>query len=62
MAAYSKADIERIVREVVGSLDKAQPTAKKNYTSTEFEGRRLVGIYSDMNEAIEAASARLFVQ
>ena len=57
MASISQADIEKIVREVVGSLGKSQPSATaKAYTSTEYEGRKLIGVYSDMNDAIAAAS------
>ncbi len=56
MAAISQADIEKIVREVVGSLGQKPATTTKEYTSTEYQGRKLVGVYSDMNEAIAAAS------
>ncbi len=54
MAEISKADIELIVKQVVNSLGTA-PKSTAKYTSTEYEGRRLIGIYSDMNEAIAAA-------
>ena len=56
MAAISQADIEKIVREVVGSLGQKPDTTSSKYTSTEYEGRKLIGIYSDMNDAIAAAS------
>ena len=54
MAELSKADIELIVKQVVNSLGSAPKSAAK-FTSTEYEGRKLLGIYSDMNEAIAAA-------
>ncbi len=58
MAAMSQADIEKIVRQVMQGLGETKTTAtESNYTSTRYAGRQLVGIYSDMNEAIEAASA-----
>lgn len=58
MAEITKADIEKIVKEVVGSLGgKATPATTAEYTSTHFQGRKLLGIYSDMNEAIDAASS-----
>ena len=56
MAVISQADIEKIVREVVGSLGQKPATTSSSYTSTEYQGRKLVGVYSDMNEAIAAAS------
>jgi len=57
MAAISRSDIEKIVREVVGSLgNSAAASSTASYTSTHFEGRKLLGIYSDMNEAIDAAT------
>ncbi len=57
MAAITKADIEKIVKEVVGSLsgNSASVSSAASYTSTHYEGRKLLGIYSDMNEAIDAA-------
>ncbi len=57
MADFTKADIEKIVRQVVGSLEgKPQKAESKGYSSTEYNGRKLIGIYSDMNEAIADAS------
>ena len=55
MAAITKADIEKIVREVVGSMGAVNTASAGSYTSTQYEGRKLLGIYSDMNEAIAAA-------
>ena len=57
MAEISKADIEKIVREIVGNLGGSTVnTTAPSYTSTHFEGRKLIGIYSDMNEAIDSAA------
>ncbi len=55
MSQISKADIEQIVKQVVDSMGVA-PKNQATYTSTEYNGRKLIGIYSDMNEAIAAAS------
>lgn len=56
MAEISRSEVEQIVRMVVNGLGTVAPvTNKKAYTNTEYGGRRLVGIYSDMNEAIAAA-------
>ena len=54
MAEVTKAEIEIIVKQVVGALG-TQVSKPKSYTSTEYQGRKLIGIYSDMNEAISSA-------
>jgi len=51
MANITEAEIRRIVEAIVGGT---APTAAR-WTSTEYNGRKLLGIYADMNEAIEAA-------
>ncbi len=59
MAAISQKEIENIVRQVMGALGESkQPSVCQTapYTSTEYNGRKLIGIYSDMNAAIDAAS------
>lgn len=56
MAEISQAEIEKIVKQVIGSLEQAGASAPAaSYSSTEYQGRKLIGIFSDMNEAIEAA-------
>ncbi len=57
MSEISKADIELIVKQVVGAMSGAQTKAVSSaqYSSTGYEGRSFVGVYSDMNEAIAAA-------
>ena len=59
MAEVSRSEVEQIVRMVLSGLETtAAPSEnKKLYTSTEYNGRKLIGIYSDMNEAIAAAGA-----
>ena len=51
MANISEAEIRKIVENIVRGMD----TPKSGWTSTSYEGRKLIGIYSDMNEAIDAA-------
>ena len=51
MANISEAEIRKIVENIVRGMD----APKSGYTSTSYEGRKLIGIYSDMNEAIDAA-------
>ncbi|MBQ5833598.1 MAG: aldehyde dehydrogenase, partial [Clostridia bacterium] len=53
MATYSEADIRKIVEAIVKNTAGAASSA--SYTSTTYNGRRLIGIYEDMNEAIDAA-------
>ena len=63
MAEINQAQIEAIVRQVItgiqgGAAKESAPQAKVegvSFTSTEYNGRKLIGIYADMNEAIEAA-------
>ena len=57
MAQISENEIRDIVAKVISNM--SAPAAEKtatNYDSTQYEGRRLIGIYSDMNKAIEAAN------
>lgn len=51
MANISEAEIRKIVENVVRSMD----VPKSEWTSTSYNGRAYVGIFSDMNEAIDAA-------
>ncbi len=52
MAQITEAEIRKIVEAIVKGG--AASTAKR-WTSTEYNGRTLLGIYADMNEAIDAA-------
>ena len=51
MANITEAEIRKIVESII----KGASSAPEGYTSTEYAGRKLIGIYSDMNEAIDAA-------
>ena len=52
MANITEAEIRKIVENIINGTANAP---KANWTSTEYNGRKLIGIYADMNEAIEAA-------
>ena len=51
MANITEAEIRKIVESII----KGNTTGAKYYSSTEYNGRKLIGIYADMNEAIDAA-------
>lgn len=51
MANITEAEIRKIVENII----KGASSSKAEWTSTEYCGRKLVGVYSDMNEAIDAA-------
>ena len=52
MANITEAEIRKIVENIVKGTSTG---ASKGYTSAEYNGRRLLGIYDDMNDAIDAA-------
>ncbi|MBQ9117068.1 MAG: aldehyde dehydrogenase EutE [Clostridia bacterium] len=62
MANITEEEIRRIVESIVAGAKapaaKAAeaPVAAKEWDSTQYHGRKLIGIYSDMNEAIENAN------
>ena len=52
MANITEAEIRKIVENIIKGNTAA---AGRGWTSTEYNGRKLIGIYADMNDAIEAA-------
>ena len=52
MANITEAEIRRIVENIIKGNAGSAASA---WTSTEYNGRKLIGIYADMNEAIDAA-------
>ena len=54
---WTEAQIEEVVASVIRSLGKDAPVARDEWDSTSYNGRRLVGVFTDMNDAIEAAIA-----
>ncbi len=57
MSDMTQTQIEKIVREVVTNLKTVNKSDISDYTSTSFKGRKFIGIFSDMNKAIEAAES-----
>ena len=58
MANITEEEIRRIVESIVSGAKPAEEHGKeteRDWCSTSYKGRRLIGIYSDMNEAIENA-------
>ena len=55
----TEAQINEIVSRVVSEFKKpaAAPAAAKEWDATQYQGRRLVGVYETMEEAIEQANA-----
>ena len=54
---WTEADIESIVSSVLKSLGTGVPAAKGEWNSTSYSGRKLIGIFEDMKDAIDAATA-----
>ena len=52
-APISEAEIRQVVSQV---LNRMQTGTAASWDSTQYGGRKLVGIFEDMNEAIEAAN------
>lgn len=53
---WTESKIEEVVAAVLKSLGR-QSTASKNWDATQYNGRKFIGVYADMNDAIDAASA-----
>lgn len=59
MANISESEIRRIVESVLAKSGAARTEDKasgREWDSVQYKGRKLIGIYSDMNEAIENAN------
>ncbi len=54
---WTEAQIEEVVSAVLKNLGGGSPQKKCGWDSTQYDGRRLIGVYADMNDAIDAASA-----
>ncbi|MBQ8323496.1 MAG: aldehyde dehydrogenase EutE [Clostridia bacterium] len=54
---WTEAQIEEVVASVIKSLGGGVSTARSDWDSTQYNGRKLIGIYADMNDAIDAATA-----
>lgn len=54
---WTEAQIEDVVAKVVKELGGEVSTARKDWDATQYEGRKFIGVYADMNDAIDAATA-----
>ena len=54
---WTEAQIEEVVASVIKSLGNGVSTVRSDWDSTQYHGRKLIGIYADMNDAIDAATA-----
>ena len=54
---WTEAQIEEVVKRVISGLSGASESARREWSAEEYEGRRFVGVYADMNDAICAATA-----
>ena len=53
---WTQAQIEEVISAVLKNLQQETPAVKNNWDSTQYNGRKLIGIYADMNDAIDAAT------
>ena len=53
---WNEAQIDEVVSLVLNNLGVSASPVMDNWDSTQFKGRKLVGVYTDMNEAIEVAT------
>ncbi|MBE5751490.1 MAG: aldehyde dehydrogenase EutE [Clostridiales bacterium] len=54
---WTEAQIEQVIAQVINNLGGAASTVRNDWDSTQYNGRKLIGIYADMNDAIDAATA-----
>ena len=54
---WTEAQIEEVVASVLKNLRNETPTAKTGYDGAQYGGRKYIGVYEDMNDAIDAATA-----
>ncbi len=54
---WTEAQIEEVVASVIRSLRPEAPSAAPSYSGAGYGSRSYIGVYTDMNDAIEAASA-----
>ena len=52
---WTEADIEKIVASVMKGLKSEEAPSKCQYDGSGYQGKKYIGVYSDMNDAIDAA-------
>ena len=53
---WTEAEIEQVVASVIKNLGKDSSAFSSDWDSSQYQGRKLIGIYADMNDAIDAAT------
>ena len=54
---WTEAQIQEVIASVIKNLGAEAPAkGATGWSSTEYEGRPLIGVYADMNDAIDAAT------
>ena len=54
---WTEAQIEEVISAVIKNLNGGDPAPKTGYDGSQYNGRKYVGVYTDMNDAIDAATA-----
>ena len=54
---WTEAQIEEVVAAVLKGIKTETRAATSGWDSTQYNGRKLIGVYADMNDAIDAATA-----
>ena len=54
---WTEAQIEEVIAAVIRNLGGSAPSKKTGWDASQYNGRKLIGVYSDMNDAIDAATA-----
>ena len=54
---WTEAQIEQIVASVMKNLNCESPTTKNSYDGAGYNGKKYIGVYADMNDAIDAAES-----
>ena len=54
---WTEAQIEQIVASVMKGLKSEAPATKGEYDGRGYQGKKFIGVYEDMNDAIDAAES-----
>ena len=54
---WTEAQIEEVVASVLKNLQKETPAVQNAYDGSQYNGKKYIGVYTDMNDAIDAATA-----
>lgn len=54
---WTEAQIEQVVAAVLQNLNGGAPAPTTGYDGSQYNGRKYIGVYTDMNDAIDAATA-----